>query len=135
MLHLLLLNCVATEKLDQCQSSDFESCFERNWYIDDVLLASDELDFEKFASEGCKVFGSRGFNMRKRVANAYAKTVSYNISPNDLSPGAWWPISATNLSTSNIIHFTKKIKLKMKSIAIFFLNLAQGLEIKSGLTS
>ena len=54
--------------------------------MDDLLLASDHLvDLEAFASEGCKLFASRGFKLRKWFANSHAKSVLYNIPQCDLA--------------------------------------------------
>ena len=59
---------------------------ETNRYMDDLLLASDHLvDLEAFASKGCKLFASRGFQLRKWVANSHAKSVLYIIPQCDLA--------------------------------------------------
>ena len=63
------------------------NAIEKNRYMDDVLLASDKLvDLETFASEGCELFESRGFKLRKWVADSDAKTIPHNICRSDLSP-------------------------------------------------
>ena len=62
------------------------SAVETNRYMDDLLLASNDLaNLEAFASEGCKLFASRGFQLRKWVANSHAKSVLYNIPQCDLA--------------------------------------------------
>ena len=62
------------------------SAVETNRYMDDLLLASNDLaNLEAFASEGCKLFASRGFHLRKWVANSHAKSVLYNIPQCDLA--------------------------------------------------
>ena len=58
----------------------------RNRYKDDVLPASNKLvDLETFAGEGCRLFESRGFKLRKWIANFHAKIVLDNIPRSDLS--------------------------------------------------
>ena len=57
---------------------------EEHRYMDDVLFADDTLsDAETFAREGMKLFQSRGFKLRKWVANSNAKPVLQQIPPCD----------------------------------------------------
>ena len=83
---LVALNHLVTENpTNACQVT--LDAVKRNRYVDDVLLASNKLvDLETFAGEGCRLFESRGFKLRKWIANFHAKTVLDNIPRSDLSP-------------------------------------------------
>ena len=53
---------------------------ENNRYMNDLLLASDSLDdLKKISCESSSLFESRGFKLRKRVANGSSKTVLSGI--------------------------------------------------------
>ena len=55
---------------------------EEHRYMDDVLFAGDTLSNAKtFAREGMELFQSRGFKLRKWVANSNAKPVLQQIPP------------------------------------------------------
>ena len=56
-----------------------------NRYMDNLLLASDSLDdLERISRESTSLFESRGFKLRKRVANSSSKTVLSEIPKFDL---------------------------------------------------
>ena len=58
---------------------------ENNRYMDDLLLVSDSLDDpKKFSRESTSLFESRGFKLRKWVANGSSKTVLSGIPKCDL---------------------------------------------------
>ena len=49
-----------------------------NRYMDDILQA--------IASEAVDLFGSRGFKLRKWVANSHAREILWDIAKSDLAP-------------------------------------------------
>ena len=54
--------------------------------MDDLVLASESLDdFKKFSRESTSLFESKGFKLRKWVANDSSKTVLSGIPKCDLS--------------------------------------------------
>ena len=58
---------------------------ENNWYMDDLLLASDLLDdLKKIFHESTSLFESRGFKLCKWVINGSSKTVLSGIPKCDL---------------------------------------------------
>ena len=60
---------------------------QNNRYMDDILFASDYLsELEIIAEESVKLFESRGFKLRKWVANTRAKSILRRIFPRDLAP-------------------------------------------------
>ena len=52
------------------------TAIENNWYMDDLLLASDSLDdLKRISCESISLLESRGFKLRKWVANRSSKAV------------------------------------------------------------
>ena len=59
---------------------------QNNRYMDDILFASDNLGYlEIIARESAKLFESRGFKLRKWIANSHAKSILSRVSPKDLA--------------------------------------------------
>ena len=59
---------------------------QNNRYMDDILFASDNLgDLETIARKSAKLFESRGFKLRKWIANSHAKSILSRVSPKDLA--------------------------------------------------
>ena len=66
------------------------TAIENNRYMDDLLLASDSLDdLKKISRESTSLFESRGFKLRKWVANGGSKTVLSGIPKCDLGSNIW----------------------------------------------
>ena len=62
------------------------NAIEFNRYMDDMLLACDTLsELETIASESRTLFDSRGFALRKWIANSHALSILQNIPKNDLA--------------------------------------------------
>ena len=60
---------------------------ENNRYMDDLLLSSDSLvDLHTVSRESIALFKSRGFKLRKWVANNISKSVLSEVPKDDLSP-------------------------------------------------
>ena len=58
-----------------------------NRYMDDILLACTSFnELQAIASEAVDLFRSRGFRLRKWVANSHAKEILWDISKTDLAP-------------------------------------------------
>jgi len=58
---------------------------ERNCYMDDLLLSSDSLtDLETLSEESVRLFESRGFKLRKWVANGQSKSILLKVPQCDL---------------------------------------------------
>ena len=55
---------------------------QNNQYMDDILFASDNLgDLETIARESAELFESRGFKLRKWIANSHAESILSRVSP------------------------------------------------------
>ena len=64
----------------------------QNRYMDDLLFAGDSLsDKETFAKEGIELFKSRGFKLRKWIANGHTKSVLLQV------PKVIMPLQLTRL--------------------------------------
>ena len=63
------------------------TAIENNRYMDDLLLSSDSLvDLHTVSRESIALFKSRGFKLRKWVANNISKSVLSEVPKDDLSP-------------------------------------------------
>ena len=61
------------------------SMIENNRYMDDMLMTSESLtDFEMITRESMSLFESRGFKLRKWVANGLSKSILSNIPQSEL---------------------------------------------------
>ena len=64
------------------------SAIENNRYMDDLLLTADSLnDLETVSRESALLFRSRGFKLRKWVANRQSRSILSDIPKEDLGPG------------------------------------------------
>ena len=69
---------------NDCQST--LSAVEKNRYMNDLLLSSDSLnDLEKVSQEFVLLFASRGFKLRKWIANNLFKSILSFVPPCDLN--------------------------------------------------
>ena len=85
----LLIALFAIEKLIAENPTNADSmtltAIENNRYMNDLLLASDSLgDLKKISCKSTPLFESRGFKLRKWVANGSSKTVLSGIPKCDL---------------------------------------------------
>ena len=63
------------------------SIVENNRYLDDILMTSDSItDLEMITRESMSLFESRGFKLRKWVANGLSKSILSNIPQSELGP-------------------------------------------------
>ena len=81
---LFAINRLITENPTDASSLTL-SAIESNRYMDDLLLSSDSLaDLEVVSREAMSLFESRGFKLRKWLANSVSKSILTNIPQCDL---------------------------------------------------